>query len=162
MFDCAPVCAGHSRVHDSLDIWVYIIEQYCTTPYSSFMVHVIRYFATSLRARFYEWAVCVRYGNLLIGPIWKLLDRRSGISDLGWIGSSLTHYIWYTQMCRSDGSLFGKNSLNMGMVLCWKTPKHGSYFSKTAKKKSRFLWIFQEKTAKLLCFDGSCFRQNVL
>jgi hypothetical protein len=32
-------------------------------------------------------------------------------------------------MCRSDGSVFGKKSLNMGMVLCWKTPKDGSYFA---------------------------------
>ena len=31
------------------------------------------------------------------------------------------------------GHFSGKKTLNMGMVLCWKTPQHGSYFAKIAK-----------------------------
>ena len=80
-----------------------------------------------------------------------------------------THIFDRTGMCRSNGSLFYKKSLNMGPVFYQKILKHGSTFLtepkfsgiRVAKKPkiAKFLknWpIFQEKSLKM----GTLFCQN--
>ena len=80
-----------------------------------------------------------------------------------------THIFGQTEMCRSNGSLFYKKSLNMGPVFYKKILKHGSTFLTEPKfsgfrmaktpKIPKFLKngpIFQEKSLKM----GTLFCQN--
>ena len=80
-----------------------------------------------------------------------------------------THIFGQTEMCRSNGSLFYKKSLNMGPVFYQKILKHGSTFLTEPKfsgfrmvktpKIVKFLKngpIFQEKSLKM----GTLFCQN--
>ena len=80
-----------------------------------------------------------------------------------------THIFGRTGMCRSNGSLFYKKSLNMGPVFYQKILKHGSTFLTEPKfsgfhmaktpKIVKFLKngpIFQEKPVKM----GTLFCQN--
>ena len=91
------------------------------------------------------------------------LDNQQ-IKDLGG-----THIFGRTGMCRSNGSLFYKKSLNMGPVFYQKILKHGSTFLTEPKfsgfrmaktsKITKFLQngrIFQEKSLKM----GTLFCQN--
>ena len=36
--------------------------------------------------------------------------------------------LWYTGLCHSNGSLFHKKSVNMGLIFYKNIPKHGSVF----------------------------------
>ena len=56
---------------------------------------------------------------------------------LEWKPGRGTHIFGRTGMCRSNGSLFYKKSLNMGPVFYQKILKHGSTFLTEPKLKSR-------------------------
>ena len=69
-----------------------------------------------------------------------------------------THIFGQTGMCRSNGSLFYKKSLNMGPVFYQKILKHGSTFLTLPK----FLGLCMAKTPKITKFlkNGPIFKKK--
>ena len=90
---------------------------------------------------------------------WNLLPYLKLNQETGGGG---THIIGRTGMCRSNGSLFYKKSLNMGPVFYPKILKHGSTFLTEPKflgfrlaktlKIAKFLKNGQAKTLKIIKF----------
>ena len=98
--------------------------------------------------------------TVLNSPVWPTSN---------WEPPGGTHIFGRTGMCRSNGSLFYKKSLNMGPVFYQNILKHGSNFLTEPKcsgfrmaktpKIAKFLKngpIFQEKSLKM----GTLFCQN--
>ena len=75
-------------------------------------------------------------------------------------GGGVTHIFGRTGMCRSNGSLFYKKSLNMGPVFYQKFLKHGSTFLTEPK----FLGFRKAKTPKIAKFlkNGPIFQEKSL
>ena len=75
-------------------------------------------------------------------------------------GGGVTHVFGRTGMCRSNGSLFYKKSLNMGPVFYQKILKHGLTFLTEPK----FLGFRMAKTPKIAKFlkNGPNFQEKSL
>ena len=67
-----------------------------------------------------------------------------------------THILRHAMMCRSNGSLFHKKSLKMGLIFYKNIPKYGSVFKKFHMKIVKNGPIFGEKSLKM----GAFFCQN--